>query len=364
MELKKIVIFFPNFERGGIEKTSLLLTKYFIGKKIKIIFISFKSLKNSYLSKNKLFKNINIFYSDNKFIKIVVSIITLLKVLLNSDKSNTVVFSMQNSFVSIIISKILGFRIVIRNSAPIDYYKIKNFFIGAVILIIKTLVYKFSDLIISNSINSAKKINFFFFLKKKTISISNPIELIKKYKSTKKKKDIILYVGRLSYEKGVDKLIDGFELFSKKKPLFKLVIIGSGNQKNYLIKKVKDKNLDEKIFFKNWQLNLQEYYLTAKALILPSYFEGFGNVIIEALSYKLPCISTNTDGPSEILKNGKYGLIIKSNSTKDIADGLLKLVNNYNYYKHKTVLGFNKIKEYSLDKIGFKYLEAIKSVLN
>jgi glycosyltransferase involved in cell wall biosynthesis len=161
----------------------------------------------------------------------------------------------------------------------------------------------------------------------------------------------------------VDKLIDGFELFSKKKPLFKLVIIGSGYQKNYLMKKVKEKNLVEKIYFKNWQLNLQKYYLTAKALILPSYFEGFGNVIIEALNYKLPCISTNTDGPSEILKNGKYGLLIKSNSTKEIANGLLKLVNNY-YYKHKTSLGCNTIKEYSLDKIGFRYLEAIKSVLN
>jgi hypothetical protein len=129
VELKKIVIFFPNFERGGIEKTSLLLTKYFVGKKIKIIFISFKSLKNSYLSKNKLFKKVNIYHVDNKFIRIVASIITLLKVLLNSNKSNTVVFSMQNSFVSTIISKILGFRIVIRNSAPIDYYKIKSFFI-------------------------------------------------------------------------------------------------------------------------------------------------------------------------------------------------------------------------------------------
>jgi len=364
VELDKIVIFFPNFARGGIEKTSLLLAKYFINKKIKIIFISFKSLKESFLYKNKFFQNNNIFYSNNEFIKIILSVITLSKVLLNSDRSNTVVFSMQNSFISIIVAKILGFKIVISNSAPIDYFKIKSFFIGPVILIIKILVYKFSDLIISNYINIAKKINFFFFLKKKTISISNPMEFIKKYKYTNKKKNTILYVGRLSYEKGVDKLIDGFELFSKKKPLFKLVIVGSGNQKNYLMKKVKDLNLVEKIYFKNWQLNLQEYYLTAKALILPSHFEGFGNVIIEALSYKLPCISTNTDGPSEILRNGKYGLIIKSNSKKDIADGLLQLVNNYNYYKHKTSLGFNKIKEYSLDKIGFKYLEAIRSVLN
>jgi GalNAc-alpha-(1->4)-GalNAc-alpha-(1->3)-diNAcBac-PP-undecaprenol alpha-1,4-N-acetyl-D-galactosaminyltransferase len=363
VKLKKIVIFFPNFERGGIEKISLLLAEYFISKKIKIIFISFRPLKKIFSNKNKFFVNINIFKTNSKFLEIILSIITLSKVLFKLDKSNTVVFSMQNNIISIIVAKIFGFKIIIRNSAPIDYYKIRNFFSGLVTLCVKIFVYKFSDLIICNSINSANKIKFFFFLKKKTISISNPIEIKKKFKITPKK-NIILYIGRLSYEKGVDRLIDGFDLFLKKKPLFKLFIIGSGNQKDYLIEKVKKKNLLKKVYFINWQSDLKEYYLKAKALILPSYFEGFGNVIIEALNYKLPCISTNTDGPSEILKNGKYGLIIKNNSKNSISNGLFKMTNNYNHYKRKAFLGFKENQRYSLDKIGFKYLQSIELVLN
>jgi glycosyltransferase involved in cell wall biosynthesis len=365
VKLKKIIIFFPNFSKGGIEKTSLLLTKYFLDKKIEIDFVSFASLKKFSFHKDKLFKKINILNIDNKIIKFLFSMFALVKVLLNSNKKNTVVFSMQNSIISIIVAKILNFKIIIRNSAPIDYYKIENYFSGFFVLVFKILIYKFANLIIANSNNSAKKIKSFFWLKNKTISISNPIELKKKNNFIKKKrKNVILYVGRLSYEKGVDNLIDGFELFLKKKPYFKLVVIGTGEQKNKLVKKVKNKKLNNKIIFKNWEFNLKQYYLTSKILILPSYFEGFGNVIVESLNYKLPCISTSTDGPSEILKNGKYGLLIKTNSEKDIAEGLNKAIDNYYHYKYKTLLGFNANKRYSLKNIGYKYLKLIRSTLN
>ena len=74
MKLKKIVIFFPNFSRGGIEKTSLLLTNYFLDKKIQIDFISFASLKKLSLYKNRLFKNIKIYNVKNKFTKSLFSI--------------------------------------------------------------------------------------------------------------------------------------------------------------------------------------------------------------------------------------------------------------------------------------------------
>jgi glycosyltransferase involved in cell wall biosynthesis len=365
VKLKKIIIFFPNFSKGGIEKTSLLLTRYFLDKKIEIDFVSFASLKEFSFHKNRLFKKINILNIDNKIIKFLFSMFALAKVLLNCNRNNTVVFSMQNSIISIIVAKILNFKIIIRNSAPIDYYKIKNYFFGFFVLIIKIFIYKFANLIIANSNNSAKKIKFFFWLKNKTISISNPIELNKKNNFIKKKrKNVVLYAGRLSYEKGVDNLIDGFELFLKKKPYFKLVIIGSGEQKNKLLKKVKNKKLSNKIIFKNWEFNLKQHYLTSKIFILPSYFEGFGNVIIESLNYKLPCISTSTDGPSEILKKGKYGLLIKNNSEKNIAEGLNKVIDNYYHYKYKTLLGFNANKRYSLKNIGYKYLKSIRSTLN
>ena len=364
MKLKNIIIFFPNFSRGGIEKVSLLITKYLVNKKIKIVFISFNSLNKNFINNKKLFKKIKIYQVKNKFLKFLFSAISLTNVLLNFDKKNTVVLSFQNSIIAIFVSKIMGFNVIIRNSAPIDYYKVRSYYSGTIVLVFKTLIYRFADLIISNSINTANKIKSLPFLKKKIIVISNPIQFKKNNNLKKKRKNIILYVGRLSYEKAIDKLIDGFALLLKKKPLFKLLIIGSGIEKKYLVSKVKEKKLIKKIIFKNWTFNLEKYYLTSKILILPSYFEGLPNVIIEALNYKLPCVATRTDGSSEILKDGKYGLIIRCNDKEDISDGLLRIINNYKIYKHKALLGFNANKKYSLNNIGPKYLDAIRSVLN
>ena len=93
----------------------------------------------------------------------------------------------------------------------------------------------------------------------------------------------------------------------------------------------------------NWTDNLKNFYLNSKVFILPSYFEGFGNVLIEALSYSLPCISVKNDGPKEILNNGKYGLLIKNNKPKTILNALNKLFKSYKNFCPQGTTGLQKI---------------------
>ena len=73
---------------------------------------------------------------------------------------------------------------------------------------------------------------------------------------------------------------------------------------------------------------------------MPSFFEGFGNVLIEALNFNLPCIATNNDGPKEILGYGKFGLLMRDNSANTINLSLRYLIKNYNIYKLKAIRGF------------------------
>ena len=129
------------------------------------------------------------------------------------------------------VSKFLGFKIVVRSSAPIDYINNDNSLVRKIKLFIKIKIYSFSNLIISNSKKSAKKIRAKLANKKKVISISNPIEKLEKTINKQKKKNIILYVGRLSVEKGVYELVEAFTLFQKNFPSFLLHIVGDGNQK-------------------------------------------------------------------------------------------------------------------------------------
>ena len=95
---------------------------------------------------------------------------------------------------------------------------------------------------------------------------------------------------------------------------------------------------------KGWTHNTGKYYyLIQKIIYFTLFFEGFGNVLIEALSYGLPCLSTNTDGPKEILENGKFGLLIKNNHPKTISKSIIKILKNYKVFYHKAKLGMRKI---------------------
>ena len=172
-----------------------------------------------------------------------------------------------------------------------------------------------------------------------------------------------MYVGRLSVEKGVYELVEAFTLFQKNFPSFLLHIVGDGNQKKKLINLIRNKKLSSKIKLIDWKNDLSQFYKNSSIFILPSYFEGFGNVLIEALNFCLPCISTKNDGPNQILKNGKYGLLIKDNKPTSINTSLIEVIENYKFYKLKSIAGFKDIKKYHIDFIGDQYLKKIKSVL-
>ena len=86
-----------------------------------------------------------------------------------------------------------------------------------------------------------------------------------------------------------------------------------------------------KNYFKGMDAQYWKILYWSKIIYFTLFFEGFGNVLIEALSYGLPCISTNTDGPKEILENGKFGLLIKNNHPK-LSQSIIKILKIIKYF--------------------------------
>ena len=85
--------------------------------------------------------------------------------------------------------------------------------------------------------------------------------------------------------------------------------------RNELEKLTKRLNLQNHITFHGHQNNVNYFYEKADIFVLSSIYEGFGNVLVEALNYGLKIISTDCpNGPSEILNSPKYGLLIPSNN--------------------------------------------------
>ena len=364
MKLKKIIIFFPNFSKGGIEKTSRLLSNFFIKKKLKIKFITFNKIN---FNRYNFSKDIDFYYYKGKknylLFRNIYCMYLLFKIILTSNKKDTVVFSLQNSILSIIVSKIFNFKIIVRNSAPIDYFKQNTILYNKIKLFLKMKIYYFSDLIISNSKSSANKIKKNLNKKIEVVAIPNPIIKLENKICKTNRKNKILYVGRLSDEKGIFELVEGFEIFNKDFPKFKLDIVGDGHQRKNLSNFINSKNLNKQIKIIPWTNVINKYYKSSKMLVLPSFFEGFGNVLIEALNFNLPCVSNKNDGPKEILSNGKYGLLMRDNKPNTINLSLRRVIKNYNLYKLKAVKGLKNNQKYCIDVIGKRYFLKISSVL-
>lgn len=123
-------------------------------------------------------------------------------------------------------------------------------------------------------------------------------------------------IGRLSWEKGFDRIIKSYyKLPNSIKKACHLSIIGDGPELNNLKKLIQTYHLEENITLTGYVINPFTQYYQADVLLVPSRFEGFGLVIIEALYNGIPVIATQTTGANEILCNGKYGILLKNTET-------------------------------------------------
>ena len=163
----------------------------------------------------------------------------------------------------------------------------------------------------------------------KLVKVLNWIE-IKEYKKTfKNDKITFLYVGWMVEKKGVNDLVDTI-LENQALKKYKFVFIGGGTLLDSLIEKVNSHGA-KNIIFKGWldSDEVSAYYQSVDALILPSHAEGFPNVILEALNYRLPIIATDVGGISESVIEQYNGFLMKPkdkiklfNSIQAIGDSL------------------------------------------
>lgn len=118
----------------------------------------------------------------------------------------------------------------------------------------------------------------------------------------------ILTVGSLKDQKNHSLLIQAFAGLSKLDA--RLMIVGKGDQ-SILRKLAIDLGVSERVIFAGFHNDPSPFYATANLFVLSSDYEGFGNVIVEALSFGLPVVSTNCPhGPAEILEDGLWGWLV------------------------------------------------------
>ncbi len=118
---------------------------------------------------------------------------------------------------------------------------------------------------------------------------------------------------------------------------FVLHIIGEGDKDKYQ-KLITLHNLDEKIkIIQPYYKYKDPYYKNSDLFVLCSRFEGFGIVVLNAISYKLPCICTKSGGVEDIIENNKNGFLIENFEPRHIAQKI-KEVNKLSIKEKKRII--------------------------
>ncbi len=181
-----------------------------------------------------------------------------------------------------------------------------------------------------------------YFMKQKCIEFGiaeNKIEMVrnnfavnnaKNIEQIQKEKNYFLYWGRLSEEKGLNRLIEAVGILDKKQMLQdkKLYIVGRGPEEESLRQQVKNKQLDEKIKFLGFKSGdeLNDIVEQSMFVVYPSiWYENAPFVVIEAQDMQKPVIVSNLGGTSELIVEGKSGVIYKANDMDDLV-GKMKVM--------------------------------------
>jgi glycogen synthase len=165
---------------------------------------------------------------------------------------------------------------------------------------------------------------------------------------------IVLFVGRLVYEKGIHILINAVPKILGKVNA-KFIIVGSGYMKEQLLNIVRSMGLEHKVLFEGFldEATLLKLQKCADVSVVPSLFEPFGIVALEAMAAKSPVVASDTGGLSEIIEHDVTGVKVYPNNPDSLAWGITKILQNEAYAKQIRDHAYLRVLErYDWEKIA------------
>lgn len=238
-----------------------------------------------------------------------------------------------------------------------NYYIAKN----RVIKLARKLAAKYADGIVvlgKNDLNNYKKnINNIKNIK----YIYNPIAIKIDPSANMKSKNIIA-MGRLAEQKGFDLLIESWSKLEKDFPDWTLNVFGEGSLREVLEKQIQRYKL-EQIHLRGYAKDVDFELLNSSIFVLPSRYEGFVLVLMEAQAKGLPCVAFNCkEGPAEIIDDGVNGFLVEPLNTEMFAQKLRILMENERLRNEFSEKSTKDLGRFNTDKIINKWIDIIESI--
>jgi glycosyltransferase involved in cell wall biosynthesis len=177
------------------------------------------------------------------------------------------------------------------------------------------------------------------------------------------KAKVVIAAGRLTWQKGFDRLIPAFGRVVASEPGWSLRIFGSGTRTGELRQLIAEHGLDDHVLLMGPTEHLGEELSKASIFALSSRYEGFGMVLVEAMSKGLPVVSFNCpNGPSEILTHGREGFLVRNGDVTAFGDSLLALARDEDQRRRMGAAALERSKAYHVEVIGQRWTDLLESL--
>lgn len=173
----------------------------------------------------------------------------------------------------------------------------------------------------------------------------------------------VIAVGRYSYQKGFDRLIDAWRIVAKTCPEWQLEIVGEGDEKETLQNLIGRYGLTEKVKLVPATSAIEEVYFGASVMVLSSHYEGLPMVLLEAQSFGLPIVSFACQcGPKDIVEDGETGYLVPEGNVEQLAERLVNVMTNETLRKAMGRRAKEASHRYDEDRVMKQWIDMFKSL--
>lgn len=367
MKKIKLFVFIPSLRGGGAEKVSskiasrldpkLFDTTLVVGKK--------EGEYVSVLPVNLLVRDL-----DKAHVR---DCIIPLAFLFRREKPDVVISFMHHSNIVALLAKMLSFSSVKIITAERNVMEYVYEHVPKIFLPFARLLYRLSAASLGGSKGLQENVRAFLGIpENKFRVIYNPIDFdFIQSKATEpvhhpwlqdNHPPVVLGVGRLVPQKDFTTLIRAFVLAKKPKGT-RLIILGQGPLEEELLVLVEKLGVADSVNFPGFQKNPYPFFANADVFVLSSRWEGFGNVIPEALALGVPIVSTDCEyGPNEIIENEVNGLLVPVHDDKAMASAIGRMLNDKNFARGCAERGQMVAKRLAIEEIAKQYEDFINCV--
>ena len=172
---------------------------------------------------------------------------------------------------------------------------------------------------------------------------------------------VVVSAGRLAAVKNYPLLIDAVAELSARLPV-DTWILGDGDDRERIARRAIGKGLKDSVWFLGFQANPWRFIARASAFVLTSAYEGFGNVLIEAMACGVPVVATRSPGTEEIIEDGVNGLLV-DHDAKAIAGAIERLLRDIGLRQRIVAQARADVEHYAVPRVAERYDQMFKELL-